>query len=419
VTPATADAHSVEIGLKFRADANGYVTGVRFYKGATNTGVHTGTLWSSTGQQLATATFSNESATGWQQVDFSTWVPVTANTVYVVSYHAPVGRYALTSNALTNGVDNPPLHALANGASGPNAVFAYAATTTFPTTSANNANYWVDAVYTLSNAAPTVTSSTPVASATGVSTSTAVTAMLGKPVVGSSVNIALTDPTASALDESTSYTVTVSGATDPAGVPMVAPYSYSFTTATSPSCRCTIFTPSTTPVVVSAGDAKAVELGVKFKVDQGGYVTGVRFYKGSTNSGAHVVLGDAARPRDVRGGERVRLAAGELLAAGARPRGRHLRRLVSHERRALFVHGERPGFGCRHPADARARERRARRCERCLPIQRRKRVPDDGRIRDELLRRRGVRRRAAGDSAFAVPRRRQRRDDVDGHRAVQ
>jgi methionine-rich copper-binding protein CopC len=308
-TAATTDTHSVEIGLKFRADANGYVTGIRFYKGATNTGVHTGTLWSSTGQQLATATFSNESASGWQQVNFSSWVPVTANTVYVVSYHAPVGRYSLTANALTNGVDNAPMHALANGASGPNAVFAYATTTTFPTTSGGNANYWVDAVYALSNAAPAVTTSTPAAGATAVSTSTAITATFGKAVVGSTVRMALTDASgsavpassafdgttntatlspASSLNESATYTVTVSGAADSTGVPMAAPYSYSFTTGTSPACPCTIFTPAATPAVAAAGDAKAVELGVKFKVDRGGYVTGVRFYKGSTNTGAHV-----------------------------------------------------------------------------------------------------------------------------------
>jgi hypothetical protein len=308
-TAATTDAHSVEIGLKFRADANGYVTGVRFYKGSTNTGVHTGTLWSSTGQQLATATFSNESASGWQQANFSSWVPVTANTVYVVSYHAPVGRYSLTPNALTSGVDNAPMHALANGVSGPNAVYAYATATTFPTTAGGNANYWVDAVYALSNAAPAVTTSTPAAGATAVSTSTAVTATFGKAIVGSSLRIALTDASGAAvpasssfdgttntvkltptsiLNESATYTVTVNGATDSAGVPMAAPYSYSFTTGTSPTCLCTIFTPAATPAVAAAGDAKAVELGVKFKVDRGGYVTGIRFYKGSTNTGVHI-----------------------------------------------------------------------------------------------------------------------------------
>jgi hypothetical protein len=53
-----------------------------------------GRLWSSTGQLLAQATFTSESASGWQQVSFATPVAIQANTTYVVPYDAPVGRYA-------------------------------------------------------------------------------------------------------------------------------------------------------------------------------------------------------------------------------------------------------------------------------------------------------------------------------------
>ena len=51
--------------------ADGFITGVRFYKGAGNTGTHTGTLYSASGSVLATGTFSNETATGWQMLNFS------------------------------------------------------------------------------------------------------------------------------------------------------------------------------------------------------------------------------------------------------------------------------------------------------------------------------------------------------------
>jgi Domain of unknown function (DUF4082)/Bacterial Ig-like domain len=88
---ATSDASSVELGVKFRSDVAGTVTGVRFYKGSGTTGTHTGTLWSSTGTKLATVTFTSETATGWQQAMFSTPVAITANTVYVVSYHSNAG----------------------------------------------------------------------------------------------------------------------------------------------------------------------------------------------------------------------------------------------------------------------------------------------------------------------------------------
>ena len=55
--------------MKFRSDVAGQVTGVRFYKGSGNTGTHIGNLWSSTGTLLASATFTGESASGWQQVN--------------------------------------------------------------------------------------------------------------------------------------------------------------------------------------------------------------------------------------------------------------------------------------------------------------------------------------------------------------
>ncbi len=57
----------VELGVKFRADQDGFVTGIRFYKGSGNTGTHTGSLWSSSGTRLATVTFTGETGTGWQQ----------------------------------------------------------------------------------------------------------------------------------------------------------------------------------------------------------------------------------------------------------------------------------------------------------------------------------------------------------------
>ena len=46
------------LGVQFQACSNGFITGVRFYKESDNTGAHTGSLWSSTGQLLASGTFS-------------------------------------------------------------------------------------------------------------------------------------------------------------------------------------------------------------------------------------------------------------------------------------------------------------------------------------------------------------------------
>src|SRR5207237_921846 len=73
-----ADTSSVELGLKFRVSVAGRVLGVRFYKGPTNSGTHTGALWTRTGTKLAQVTFANETATGWQQALFAAPIAVSA-----------------------------------------------------------------------------------------------------------------------------------------------------------------------------------------------------------------------------------------------------------------------------------------------------------------------------------------------------
>ena len=108
--PSENDPASVELGVKFRSDVAGYITGVRFYKGTSNNGTHTGNLWSSTGTRLATAVFSGESASGWQQVTFSAPVAISAATTSVASYHTTSGNYADDAGAFASaGVDNGPL----------------------------------------------------------------------------------------------------------------------------------------------------------------------------------------------------------------------------------------------------------------------------------------------------------------------
>jgi hypothetical protein len=149
--PGTVDIgtdNALELGVKFYSDTSGYITGIRFYKSSDNTDVHVGNLWTSNGTLLATEIFTNETASGWQQVNFSTPVAITANTVYVASYHTNVGHYSDDVNYFAGkGVDSPPLHAPADGVSGSNGVYAYGDESTFPNQSLNSSNYWVDAVF--------------------------------------------------------------------------------------------------------------------------------------------------------------------------------------------------------------------------------------------------------------------------------
>jgi hypothetical protein len=305
------DPFAVELGVKFTADVNGYITGIRFYKGPSNTGTHVGNLWSSSGQQLATATFTNETASGWQQVSFSQPVAITAGTVYVASYHTNTGNYSADANALTNSIDNGYLHAPASASVNGNGVYAYGASQ-FPAQSYQATNYWVDVVFNTTAVdltSPSVVSTAPRSDATGVSPSiSAITATFDRAVVSSSIQFRLTGPTnqtvsgtlsynnttftasfqpAAALAVGTRYTATVSGAKTQSGATMTAPYTWSFTTTAPTTCPCTLFPANAAPSVVTDSDPSAVELGMKFTADVNGTVTAIRFYKGPSNTGTH------------------------------------------------------------------------------------------------------------------------------------
>ena len=147
VPPLANDTGAVELGVKFRADVAGWITGVRFYKGAANTGTHTGNLWNATGSNLGTVVFSGETASGWQTATFATPVPVAANTTYIASYFAPNGGYAASNNFFSTGLDSPPLRLLASGEDGLNGVFVYGSGGVFPGNSFQASNYWVDVVF--------------------------------------------------------------------------------------------------------------------------------------------------------------------------------------------------------------------------------------------------------------------------------
>lgn len=142
-TITTQSSRNVELGLKFRSSVAGNVTGVRFYKGAQNTGTHTGSLWSSDGRQLATTTFTKETASGWQTATFAKPVSIAANVTYIISYHAPKGMYSSDGSYFTKGAyTNQKLTALKD-----NGVYTYStAKTVFPKITTTT-NYWVDVVF--------------------------------------------------------------------------------------------------------------------------------------------------------------------------------------------------------------------------------------------------------------------------------
>ena len=309
VTPSgatdVAETSSLELGVRFTAGDGGTISGIRFYKEFDNTGTHTGSLWSSSGTLLATGTFTNESTAGWQELDFSSPVTITAGTTYVASYHTTTGHYADTAGGLGSAVTNGLLTAEANGG-----VYAYSSTSTFPSNSYNGSNYWVDVVYepTVDPNPPSVATTMPGSAATSVPVSANVTATFNKPIEPGSATFSLTGPGGTAvpgtasldsggtnltfnpsspLSPGTVYQASVSGATSIFGVTMSSPDTWSFTTSGAGACPCTIWESDAVPAVASANDTRPVELGVKFQANTTGWISGVRFYKGAANTGTH------------------------------------------------------------------------------------------------------------------------------------
>ena len=117
------------------------------------------------------------------------------------------------------------------------------------------------------------------------------------------------------------------------------------------------------PANPSAADSGEYELGVKFKSDIDGFITGIRFYKGPANNGTHVgnlwtSTGTLLAIGDLHQRDGHRLAAGELRLAGGDHGQHHLRRVVSHAQRRLRVRSPRTS---RAPASIRRRCTRRRR----------------------------------------------------------
>lgn len=300
-TPAVAAANDptpIEVGMRFSASVNGYVTRVRFYKGATNTGTHVGHLWTSTGTLLSTATFANETASGWQEAVFPAPVAITAGTTYVISYYAPNGNYAQTVAGLNGGVSAPPLQAIADGVGGGNGVYLYGGSG-FPTSTWGGSNYWVDVVFV-----PAADSTAPVISAVQSKTdssSAVITWTTDEPAdgqieYGTTTSYGSSSALVSAL--STGHSIGLPGLAANTtyyyrvrsrdGSSNLGLATGSFQTRAAGVCPCSVFPLASTPAVASSGDTSAVELGMKFQATQSGYIRGVRFYKGASNTGQHV-----------------------------------------------------------------------------------------------------------------------------------
>ncbi|NUR63782.1 MAG: DUF4082 domain-containing protein [Catenulispora sp.] len=311
---ASGDFYPVTVGVKVSPSAAGWIEGIRFYKASANTGTHTGALWTGDGGQLlATGTFTDETASGWQTLIFANPVPVKPGATYVASYYAPNGHYSYDAGYFLNSsAGEPPITAVSSSAGG-NGVYTYDGPTAFPGYSYNAPNYWVDVIFDdarVPTTPPTVTGTAPAAGATGASATAPITATVSAPVDTATVHFTVaaagtqvpgtvsynsTDTTvtftpSTQLPAGTLFTASIQ-ASDAWGSAMSHPVTWNFTTSTTPpsyQCPCSLFPATGTPPgVVDSNDPNSVELGIRFVPAVNGTVTGIRFYKGANASGVH------------------------------------------------------------------------------------------------------------------------------------
>jgi Domain of unknown function (DUF4347)/Domain of unknown function (DUF4082) len=139
----TGSAGDYELGMEFTSAKAGQLNAIRYYKSPSETGSHTGRIWSNTGTLLGSVTFTNETASGWQQQALATPLNITANTTYVVSVNAN-SYFTVTGNGLGTTITNGDLSAVADGSNG---IFN-TTPSAFPTFSNTNNNYFRDVVFT-------------------------------------------------------------------------------------------------------------------------------------------------------------------------------------------------------------------------------------------------------------------------------
>lgn len=304
--PAVNDTQAIEVGVKFRVQSNGFVKGVRFYKSTGNTGTHTGSIWSSTGTRLRSGTFSNETASGWQTLTFSTPLEVTAETTYVASYFAPNGRYAGDVYAFSyHDHVVPPLVAARSTQASGNGVYKYGAG--FPTESYRDTNYYVDVLFSATDdTPPAVVATSPLDDAGGVAVFARPAATYSKSMDPATVQFTLTSGTGATVAGSAGYDNATKTVTFSPNAPLAAAQTHtatvrasdvygtaapvttwSFTTDVDGSVAKLFPTDAVPANAAASDDPGPLELGVRFVPDVNGFVTGVRFYQGPGNTGTH------------------------------------------------------------------------------------------------------------------------------------
>ena len=143
-TANSADANPYELGIRFQSDVDGTVTAIRFYRGVGDISGYTVNLWSDGGGLLGSGTGVEGTLPGWQEINLSTPVHITAGNIYVASYFTAAGNYPFTPNAFIHSY--PGNYNLTAEAAG--GVFKAGASSAYPDDIFGSPNYYVDVKFT-------------------------------------------------------------------------------------------------------------------------------------------------------------------------------------------------------------------------------------------------------------------------------
>jgi Domain of unknown function (DUF4082) len=316
--PNASDGTAYELGLKFQSSIAGQIAAIRFWKSASETGTHIGKIWTVGGTTpLATITFSNETASGWQEQELSTPLNIQANVIYIVSVNSN-NYFPITYDVFGSAIVNGNLSSIADNNNG-----LFGSAGSLPTNSYRNSNYFCDIGF-VAAAIPTITKvggdNQTGTSGTALSSPLAVKVENGgNPQSGVTVNFTVTagggsvSPATAVTDASGEATTTLTlGSTPGAVFPITNTVNataadvgtVTFTATGNPSgiTIVNIFT-NQTPSDPNITDNAAYELGMKFRSTKGGQIVAIRFWKAASETGSHI--------------GKIWSASGELLASQA------------------------------------------------------------------------------------------------------
>lgn len=298
------DSGAVDVGVKFNVHGAPFVRGAKFYKGVDNTGTHVAHLYDfTTSTELASATYTSESSSGWQTVNFSSDIPVIDTHTYMLWVSMPNGHYAVDSGNTggSNYFDSTLAHGQYGNSedvvyipSGDSGWYEYEPQSGAPG-NATKANYWISPVVGDTTAPAANTGLTavddpagPIVSWTGAGKDSNAATSTGEPVRTSVQRIQ--GETSDWIVGTSNSSATWFESNDPTALPGTG---YTYITKNTDACGNT--TSSTGATVTTASQSLShifsgnptdvdtstdpVTVGLRWHADVAGYVWGVRIYR--------------------------------------------------------------------------------------------------------------------------------------------